>query len=308
MFRQATKQASKLRMTLDGPAGSGKTYTSLRFAHFLANGGKIAFIDTERGSASKYVGENPDGIPWNFDVLELSQFSPERYTEAILAAGRMGYSVLIIDSLSHAWEGTGGALEMKQKAGEAWSAWRHVTPVHNRMVDTILQSPCHVITTMRSRMEYVQETDARGKVSIRKVGLSPIQRPGMEYEFDIVCDIDWSHVMVVSKSRCSEVADMTTEKPGPEFIRPVVEWLNAGEKVQQPEPQFTVAEKTDPQNESQAQAVQLFPDASTTPEITLEMLVELMGAEHVMVANGGKIPSSQEELNAIVEKLGEVQA
>lgn len=300
MFRQATKQASKLRLTLDGPAGSGKTYTSLRFAHFLANGGKIAFIDTERGSASKYVGENPDGIPWKFDVLELTQFSPERYTEAIVAAGRMGYSVLVIDSLSHAWEGAGGALEMKQKAGESWSAWRHITPVHNRMVDAILQSPCHIITTMRSRMEYVQETDARGKVTIRKVGLAPIQRPGMEYEFDIVCDIDWNHILVVSKSRCSTVADMTVEKPGPEFIRPVVEWLNSGEKTYKvhEEPQFKAAEK-------QEQAVT---NESVSADFTLDMLVNLYGAEAVMIANEGKIPGNQDELNAVALRLAAVES
>ena len=171
MFHPATREQSRLRLTVDGPAGSGKTYTALRFAHALVNafGGKIAFIDTEHGSASKYVGECPDGIPWVFDVLKLVTFSPEKYTQAIEAAGRMGYTVLIIDSLSHAWEGKGGALEIKQKVGDSWSAWRHVTPIHNRMIDAILQSPCHIITTMRSRMEYIQETDERGKVVIHKV-------------------------------------------------------------------------------------------------------------------------------------------
>ena len=103
MFRTATRQQSKLRMTIDGPAGSGKTYTALRFAHALTNGGRIAVIDTERGSASKYVGEAPDGIAWQFDVAELMQFSPEKYTELIQMAGKNGYTVLVIDSLSHAW-------------------------------------------------------------------------------------------------------------------------------------------------------------------------------------------------------------
>ena len=301
MFQKATKKQSKLRLTIDGPAGSGKTYTALRFAHQIADGAKIAYIDTERGSASKYVGENPDGIPWDFDVLELIQFSPEKYTEAIVAAGKMGYSVLIVDSLSHAWEGTGGALDIKQKAGESWSAWRHVTPIHNRMVDTILQSPCHVITTMRSRIEYVQETDSKGKVSIKKVGLSPIQRPGMEYEFDIVCDIDYSHVMVVSKSRCSAVADMTVEKPGPGFIGPVIEWLKSGVKEKE-EPKFVKAEtKPEPK-------VEIKQEPKPEPVavgMSLDQLVELFGAEQVMVANEGKIPSTQDELNMVAVKLAE---
>jgi len=296
MFQQATKQQSKLRMTLDGPAGSGKTFTGLRFAHALTNayGGRIALIDTERGSASKYVGESPDGISWAFDVLNLAVFSPEKYTEAINAAGRLGYTVLVIDSLSHAWEGQGGALEMKQRAGESWSAWRNVTPIHNRMVDAILQSPCHVITTMRSRMEYVQETDDRGRITIRKVGLSPIQRPGMEYEFDLVCDIDWAHILTVSKSRCSAVADVKTEKPGAEFMRPVIEWLSSG-AVETP----VITEHV----MTGVEDIALSNNGGAT-KITLDDLLVAFDAEAIIVANEGKIPGTDEEVLAVAQKLG----
>ena len=234
-FKVATKQQSKLRMTLDGPAGSGKTFTALRFAHFLARGGKIAVIDTERGSASKYVGEMPDGIPWAFDVAELNSFAPSNYVEAINAAGLGGYTVLVIDSLSHAWEGKGGALEMKDKSASEqrtrndYTAWRSVTPEHNRLVDTILQSPMHVICTMRSRMDYVQEKDEQtGRTTIKKVGMAPIQRPGMEYEFDLVGDIDIDHNLRVSKSRCNAMADQSANRPGPSFIAPLVAWLESG--------------------------------------------------------------------------------
>ena len=299
MFQQATKQQSKLRMTLDGPAGSGKTFTGLRFAHALtgAYGGRIAFLDTERGSASKYVGESPDGTPWAFDVLNLTQFSPEKYTEAINAAGRLGYAVLVIDSLSHAWEGAGGALEMKQRAGESWSAWRNVTPIHNRMVDAILQSPCHVITTMRSRMEYVQETDDRGKISIRKVGLSPIQRPGMEYEFDVVCDIDWSHILTVSKSRCSAIADLKTEKPGAEFMRPLIEWLSSG-AVEAP---VVTEQQTVPEPAPESLSNN---GHEPVTKITLDDLLIAFDGETIITANEGKIPGTDEEVLALAKKLG----
>jgi hypothetical protein len=285
MFRQATRQASKLRMTIDGPAGSGKTYTALRFAHALANGGKIAFIDTERGSASKYVGENPDGTPWAFDVLEMTNFSPDRYTEAIQMAGKAGYSVLVIDSLSHAWEGQGGALEIKDKAAEssrnnAYTAWRVVTPLHNRMVDSILQSQCHVITTMRSRMDYIQDVDESGKVTgIRKVGMAPIQRPGMEYEFDIVCDMNWSHVLTVSKSRCSAIADMTVEKPGPAFIQPVIEWLSSGVK-ETLKPTFVPAQP-----------------------VTMDELLAQYGAERILEVSGGNLPTTAEGVAELARSL-----
>ena len=228
MFKPASREQSRLRMTIDGPAGAGKTYTALRLAHALAAGGRIAFIDTEHGSASKYVGEAPDGIPWAFHAHELKTYSPEVYTESIIAAGGAGYTVLIIDSLSHAWEGKGGALEIKDRAGGTdWKAWRAVTPIHGRMIDAILASPCHVITTMRSRMEHVQEQE-NGRTVVRKVGMAPVQRPGMEYEFDIVGDIDYAHIMRVSKSRCSAVQDMQVEKPGPAFMAPIIDWLTSG--------------------------------------------------------------------------------
>lgn len=292
MFQKATRRKSRLRMTIDGPAGSGKTYTALRFAHTLtaATSGRIAYIDTERGSASKYVGEAPDGIPWDFDVVELSDFSPEKYTELIEAAGKRGYSVLVIDSLSHAWEGKGGALDIKDRqGGNQWTAWRAVTPIHGRMVDSILQSPCHVITTMRSRMEYVQETDDKGKVTIKKVGMAPVQRPGMEYEFDIVCDMDWAHILSVSKSRCSAIADLRVEKPGQAFMAPVLEWLNSG-----------VADNGRGRLVDPPAAYQTEPPANT---LNLDNLLALYDAEKIIIANEGRIPATEAEVLGVAEKL-----
>jgi hypothetical protein len=291
MFKPAEKKQGKLRMTIDGPAGSGKTYTALRFAFGITNriGGSVAVLDTERGSASKYVGESPDGIIWQFDVEELQQFSPERYTEAVLAAGRAGYSVLVIDSLSHAWEGVGGALEIKDRAAmssnnNSFTAWRHVTPLHNRMIDSILQSPMHVITTMRSRTEYIPE-EVNGKITgIRRIGLAPVQRPGMEYEFDIVCDIDWAHIMTVAKSRCPIVADMQVEKPGVEFIAQVMDWL---------------------EGKGSSVPVKQAKEETTTKEITLDELMERFDPMAIMEANGGKIPASQEEVSQVLLKLSQ---
>lgn len=248
-FKPAVRRKSKLRMALDGPAGSGKTLSALRFAFALAKSiadplgraPRVAVIDTESGSASKYQGDNLDGVPFEFDVMELSDFAPDRYTEAIKAAGlasfgdgTRGYDVLIIDSLSHAWTGKGGALEMKDKqGGNSFTAWKNITPLHNAMVEAIIRCPCHVITTMRSKMEYVLEIDANGKSVPKKVGMGPVQRAGMEYEFDIVGDLDWTHILTVSKSRCSAVADAIVTKPGAEFMQPIIYWLTQGAEVPQ---------------------------------------------------------------------------
>jgi hypothetical protein len=279
MFKPAKREKGRLRMTIDGPAGAGKTYTALRLAYML--GRKVAVIDTEQGSASKYVGEAPDGIPWLFDVVELTTFSPEKYTEMVQLAGKMGYDVLVIDSLSHAGEGVGGALDIKDRVGISWTAWRQVTPLHNRMIDAILQSPCHIITTMRSRIEYVQELDGSGKVTIRRVGMAPVQRPGIEYEFDIVLDMDYAHIATVGKTRCPAITDLKVEKPGPGFMVPILAWLNSINVIQN----------------GQDNAPSSFP-------VTLADLVARFGAEAVLAACEGHIPNTSEELGAIAQKLG----
>lgn len=217
-------------MAIDGVSGSGKTFTALRMATAL--GKKIAVINTESGAVEKYLGLAPDGIPFQFDVCELSDFAPSKYTESILAAGAAHYDVLIIDSLSHAWSGAGGALELKdRKGGNSFTAWKDITPLHNNMIEAILRSPCHVIATMRSKTEYVLETDDRGRQTPKKMGMAPVQRAGMEYEFDVYCSIDAEHIMRVSKSRCPEVADALTVKPGAAFMQPIITWLNDGSEA-----------------------------------------------------------------------------
>ncbi len=226
-FHKATKQQSFLRMALIGPSGSGKTYSALRIATGL--GKKIAVIDSERGSASKYADE------FNFDTLELDTFSPREYIEGIEAAAAAGYDVLIIDSLTHAWIGKGGILEMHDQAtareggSNSYTAWRTVTPEHNRLVDAMLQAPIHVIATMRSKMEYVQEKDDRGKTVVRKVGLQPVQRDGLDFEFDVVGDMDSSNTLVISKTRCRALSQAVIREPGEENVARVLKtWLTDG--------------------------------------------------------------------------------
>lgn len=242
-FAPATRKKSFLRAAFDGPPGAGKTRTALRvgFAlalHVAAAKGRagqprVACIDTETGSMSKEQGIDLDGVLCNFDVIELQSFSPTEYTACIEEAGRGGYDVLIVDSLSHAWEGKDGALEIKDRSQERnkWAAWKDVTPMHRRMVEAILHAPMHVICTMRSKVEYVLEKNEQGKEVPRRVGTAPIQRPGMEYEFDLYGSIDQSHVLTVTKSRCSAVDGAIVFKPGPSFIEPVIAWLETGVAV-----------------------------------------------------------------------------
>ncbi len=228
MFQKATKRAARLRMALIGPAGSGKTYTALSIATHL--GGPIAVLDTEHGSASKYADL------FTFDVLELESFDPRRYVEAIHAADAAGYKALIIDSLSHAWMGKDGALELKDKAtaasrsGNSFDAWRTVTPLHNQLVESILASRCHVFATLRTKTEYVVEQDDRGKNKPRKVGLQPVQRDGLEYEFDVVGDLDQENNLVIGKTRCPALQGQVYQKAGKEVAGVLWDWLQ-GEPI-----------------------------------------------------------------------------
>jgi len=276
---------SRLRLGLCGPAGSGKTYTALSVASVL--GTKVAVLDSEHGSASKYADE------FSFDTFTPTEFSPQVYMDAIHAAEKGGYDVLIIDSLSHAWSGTGGVLEQvdnitaRSKSGNAFSAgWREVSPLHAKMVDAIVGAKIHIIATMRTKTEYVVEKDERGRSIPRKVGMAPVQRDGMEYEFDVVCDMDWEHKMVVTKTRCKSLDGKVMSKPGKEFADTLKAWLTdgvaAGPDTTTPPPPQQQAPKAAPRSDAK-------PKAKTRFDITVENAVK---AQH----RGGQISDADIEI------------
>jgi hypothetical protein len=231
-FTKATKNQARLRMAITGPSGSCKTYSALSVGQHL--GKRVAVIDTERGSASKYAGE------FDFDVLELDSFEPGKYVEAIRAAEAAGYDVLIIDSLSHAWIGKGGALEQVDKAAaksqskNTFFAWRDVTPQHNSLVDAMLRSKCHIIVTMRAKTEYVIE-NVNGRQAPTKIGLAAIQRDGIEYEFDVAADMNLQHQFIPSKTRCRELDGQVIQNPGKQLADILNAWLSDGAPAPQAE-------------------------------------------------------------------------
>jgi len=194
-FKKAVRTQRKLRMSLIGASGTGKSYTALVIAKEL--GKSIAVIDTEHSSASLYA----DTVA-QFDTCELTHYAPRDYIKALTLA--KAYDVVIIDSLSHAWMGEGGLLDQADKKGGRFDAWKDLTPQQNEMFETMLSFPGHIIVTMRSKTEYLvtkYEKDGKEKTKVERVGLAPIQRKESEYEFDVVCHMDQDNVMHVIKSR-----------------------------------------------------------------------------------------------------------
>ena len=230
LFRKAQRKQAKLRLAITGPAGSGKTYSALLLA--LGLGGKIAMIDTENGSGDLYsqLGD--------YDICSLSQpFDPRRYLQIIHEAENSGYHIIIIDSLSHAWSGQGGLLDLQNKLveskyrGNSYNAWRDITPIQNLLVDAIISSPCHIIATMRSKTEYIQNRNEQGRTEIRKVGLAPVQREGIDYEFGTVFDLSPSHIAAVSKDRTG-LFDGQAFEISQDTGKVLRQWLEAGVQAQ----------------------------------------------------------------------------
>jgi len=213
IIRKAERSQAKLRIGLAGPSGSGKTYSALLLAKGLATSwDKIAIIDTENGSADLYSDMGA------YNVLTLEKpFHPDRYIEAMEAAQEAGMEVIIIDSITHEWNGQGGILETQEKLGGRFQDWAKVTPMHNRFVQTILQSKTHLITTVRSKVDYSMSNEG-GKSKVQKVGMKPETREGFEYELTVSLDLNINNMASISKDRTgifkTDAAFMITEETG----------------------------------------------------------------------------------------------
>lgn len=221
-FKKAERKNAKMRLALSGPAGSGKTYSALLMAKEF--GKKIAVMDSERGSASLYVGA--PGIP-EFDVCELEEKNLQEYREKIREAAEAGYDVLVIDSYSHSWT---GALDQIDKMGGWVKGGKVISPLVAKVVDDILSYPGHVIATMRSKAEHVIEKDERtGKATMRKVGMATVARDGTDYEFSVMLDLSLDGGVTVSKTRCSALTgNVYTREDMGKIAATLHKWISEG--------------------------------------------------------------------------------
>lgn len=236
IFKPATRRAGKLKIGCSGPSGSGKTRGALALAQGLAKDTRFAVIDTENGSASLYADE------FTFDTLNISPpYLTEKFEAAVKAAVDAGYPVVVIDSTSPQWDGDGGILQRKEavdaRGGNHFSNWEPFTREHNRFRSLILHAPIHIVATMRSKMAYSQESNGQ-KTAIKKLGLQPIQRDGMEYEYTLVFDVQMDHKAAASKDRTKLFEGQLTDLLDDAVPKRLLAWLDtaAPEEVSGPAP------------------------------------------------------------------------
>jgi len=262
IIRKATRKKAKLRLAIASPSGGGKTMSALLLAYgmmkeaypTLANEqiwDKIGVVDTEEGSAELYVGVEKHGVRiGDFNYIRISNnYDPVHYVNAIHAFEQAGAEVIILDSLSHAWAAQGGLLDKQNKLAEAdknknsYTAWRTITPQHDAFVAAMLQSPCHIIGTLRSKTEYAMQLGVNGKQQVVKLGMAPVQREGLIYEFTVFFDINSdNHLASTAKDRTDLFSTLNadgtvsrrefiiTPKTGAELMQ----WLNTGAEPPRP--------------------------------------------------------------------------
>lgn len=228
-LRKATRQKAKIRLGLSAVSGGGKTFTSLLIAKGLTKGdlSKVAIIDTENNSADLYAHLGP------YNVLPLAApYSPESYIKAIKDCEDAGMEVIIVDSITHEWDGKGGCLEIHSSmTGNSYTNWALVTPRHQAFINAILQSKCHVITTVRRKQDYEMSKSENGKTKVEKVGLKEITREGFEYEVTVNLELDTKHNATSSKDRTGLFADQPPFVPSEETGRKILEWCESGTEV-----------------------------------------------------------------------------
>jgi len=232
----ASRKKAKIKLALQGPSGSGKTMSALLIAYGLCGKwSSIAVIDSENHSAELYSHLG------NYNVVNIgAPFTPEKYCEAIKLCEASGIQAIVVDSISHEWSSTGGILDIHgNMAGNSFTNWSKVLPRHTEFVQTILQSPCHIISTIRTKQDYVLQ-EKNGKMVPEKVGLAGVTKDGYDFEMTLVFDLDVKHNATSSKDRTQLFAGKPEFRITADTGIKILEWCNSGLAIQEPSPAFEV--------------------------------------------------------------------
>jgi hypothetical protein len=224
LFAPSRREQMRLRLAVQGPAGSGKTPLAFLLAKGLSPNGSFAVIDTEH-RALEYADR------YDFGHIAPDNADPEDLPRLVAAAGREGFGSLVIDSFTHYWSGLGGALDRVDRKTDKRAGWSEYRPIEAAMMRAILTYPGHVIATMRVKTEYVVEADKNGRNQSRRVGMKADQRDSVDYEFSVIGELDDSHTLTIVKSTCEALADRRITRPGRDLVDTLAEWLGQGEPM-----------------------------------------------------------------------------
>jgi hypothetical protein len=304
-FKKAERTQLYLRCALFGPSGSGKTMTALLMAKGIAGkmGVPFAVIDTEARSASKYA----DRIP--FEVEDLAKKTVDDYIAAMNDAIKAGYKVLVIDSLSHAWRELTDEVDriaQNSVSRNTFSPWAKVNPKQKRFIDAILNFPGHIIATMRSNTEWVIGEGKNGKSVPEKVGLKPEQGKGIEFEFDLLMELDQKHQATVTKDRTGKFQDETIDKPGEDFGVALYDWLSSGVPETEVKPNKTGKAKTEDVKASPTEKPPAEKPRSGNIKVQGKKIVDEIGAIITTASESGQdyfTEGEKEEARKIIESI-----
>jgi hypothetical protein len=228
-LRTASRNKVKIRMNISSPSGFGKTYSALLLAYGMTDDWeKIAVIDTENDSASLYSHLGP------FKTIRLdAPFSSDRYIQAIETCEKAGMRVIIIDSITHLWKGSGGILEYQSSLGGRYQDWAKATPLYQRWLNKVMESNCHIITTTRKKQAYTMIVEGN-KTKVEKAGLEDEIRDGYEYEMTIAFEIiNERHLAKASKDRTGLFMKLPEFVISPETGRMILRWCESGKEISQ---------------------------------------------------------------------------
>jgi hypothetical protein len=305
--RKAEKKRVKLKMAVQGPSGSGKTWGALALAKNLWPDAKICVVDTENESASLYADS------FAFDTIPLGPpFTTARYVQCIDAVSTAGYDVIILDSITPQWDGEGGILRRKEEmdrrpGSNGYANWATFTPEHEAFKQTMMQTPMHLIATMRSKQDYILVANDKGKQVPKKVGMAPIQRDQIDYEFTLVFDVEMDHKGAVSKDRTGLFNEKVVDLANPATAEAIRGWLEHGKEV------LPDAQRRAPEAQAQAQGAISHPQNASRPTSTQESaqratqaLATALAAEQPQVGQLKFIPPNG--LTAVIKGVKEIEA
>ncbi|MEU4513178.1 AAA family ATPase [Nonomuraea wenchangensis] len=230
VFEAPVRVALKSRVVVQGPPGSGLTWTSLRMAQGM--GGPVGVVDTNRGAAALYAEH------FDFVHLPLSSGNPEALIEALAVAAEQEIGTLVVDSGTAFWSGRKGLvtqvdhLTLTKYNGNNNRAWTEVRQLEQDLFDALLSFPGHLIVTLRTQTDYQVQDLGEGRLAVVKYGTKPDQRANFDADFHFTLSLDMAHAGTVTKSRILDVPPNSMfAEPGEDLGKLIAEWLGQGEPV-----------------------------------------------------------------------------